>query len=61
MISTEAQTKGCQQVLWLYGPDELITEVGATNIFFMWKNNHGGERHVRLAKNCKKHFFINFF
>ncbi|VDD91852.1 unnamed protein product [Enterobius vermicularis] len=46
MISTEAQTKGCQQVLWLYGPDELITEVGATNIFFMWKNNHGEDELV---------------
>uniref|UniRef100_A0A0N5AWF5 Branched-chain-amino-acid aminotransferase n=1 Tax=Syphacia muris TaxID=451379 RepID=A0A0N5AWF5_9BILA len=43
MISTEAQSKNCQQVLWLYGADEWITEVGATNIFFIWTNTEGEE------------------
>jgi branched-chain amino acid aminotransferase len=29
---------GCQQVLWLYGPNDLITEVGAMNIIGIWVN-----------------------
>lgn len=29
---------GCQQVLWLFGEDHEVTEVGAMNIFFVVKN-----------------------
>lgn len=31
----------CQQALWLYGPDEEITEVGAMNIFALFKHSNG--------------------
>ncbi|CAD5114340.1 DgyrCDS3480 [Dimorphilus gyrociliatus] len=31
----------CQQVLWLYGKDEQMTEVGTMNIFMMWTNEKG--------------------
>ncbi|KAL3099667.1 hypothetical protein niasHS_003122 [Heterodera schachtii] len=36
-----ASKYGCQQVLWLFGKDELLTEVGAMNIFIYWKNEIG--------------------
>lgn len=33
LVQQEAQKKGCEQVLWLYGPDHELTEVGTMNIF----------------------------
>ena len=33
---------GCQQVLWLYGEDNQITEVGTMNLFLYWINEDGG-------------------
>lgn len=33
-----AASKGYSQVLWLWGPDEEITEVGAMNVFFFLIN-----------------------
>ncbi|KAI0209344.1 Branched-chain-amino-acid aminotransferase, cytosolic [Lamellibrachia satsuma] len=41
-VQVEAMEKyGCQQVLWLYGPDHLLTEVGTMNIFMYWINPEG--------------------
>lgn len=37
----EAATQQCQQVLWLFGKDLQITEVGTMNQFFVWKNKDG--------------------
>ena len=37
-----AQKFGCQQVLWLYGDEQLITEVGTMNVFVFWINENGG-------------------
>jgi len=37
----EASKKGCAQVLWLFGEDLKITEVGTMNQFFVWKNKKG--------------------
>lgn len=34
----EAAARGYSQVLWLFGDDELVTEVGAMNVFFFIKN-----------------------
>lgn len=42
LINKIAAEKGCQQVLWLYGEEQRITEVGAMNIFMYWKNEQGG-------------------
>jgi len=39
-----AEKHGCHQVLWLYGPDEEITEVGAMNIFFVL--DHGDRKEL---------------
>jgi branched-chain amino acid aminotransferase len=32
---------GCSQILWLYGEEHQITEVGAMNIFFLFKKAGG--------------------
>uniref|UniRef100_A0A8C5G3W4 Branched-chain-amino-acid aminotransferase n=1 Tax=Gouania willdenowi TaxID=441366 RepID=A0A8C5G3W4_GOUWI len=39
----EAMNYGCQQVLWLYGDDNQITEGGTMNIFLHWINEDGDE------------------
>ncbi|XP_074259025.1 branched-chain-amino-acid aminotransferase, cytosolic isoform X6 [Saimiri boliviensis] len=39
----EAVDNGCQQVLWLYGEDNQITEVGTMNLFLYWINENGEE------------------
>ncbi|XP_046879219.1 branched-chain-amino-acid aminotransferase, cytosolic-like [Hypomesus transpacificus] len=39
----EAVDYGCQQVLWLYGDDHQITEVGTMNLFLFWTNEDGEE------------------
>uniref|UniRef100_A0A8D3A5B4 Branched-chain-amino-acid aminotransferase n=1 Tax=Scophthalmus maximus TaxID=52904 RepID=A0A8D3A5B4_SCOMX len=45
MVQNEAVKRGCQQVLWLYGEEEEITEVGTMNLFIYW-NNEQGEREL---------------
>lgn len=35
---------GHQQVLWLYGEDHQLTEVGTMNIFVFLKNKNGGKK-----------------
>ncbi|XP_006897277.1 PREDICTED: branched-chain-amino-acid aminotransferase, cytosolic [Elephantulus edwardii] len=39
----EAIDNGCCQVLWLYGEDHQITEVGTMNVFIYWINEDGEE------------------
>ncbi|KFO26235.1 Branched-chain-amino-acid aminotransferase, mitochondrial [Fukomys damarensis] len=41
LVQREAQKKGCEQVLWLYGPDQQLTEVGTMNIFIFWTHRDG--------------------
>jgi len=36
-----AEKNNCHQVVWLYGPDEQITEVGAMNMFFVLDLGNG--------------------
>ncbi|XP_061445939.1 branched-chain-amino-acid aminotransferase, mitochondrial isoform X2 [Rhineura floridana] len=40
-VQNEASKEGCQQVLWLYGDDHQVTEVGTMNIFMVWKDQQG--------------------
>ncbi|GMT35106.1 hypothetical protein PFISCL1PPCAC_26403, partial [Pristionchus fissidentatus] len=40
-VAQSAAKKGCQQVVWLHGENEEITEVGTMNIFVLWKNKEG--------------------
>ena len=39
---------GCQQVLWLYGDDHKLTEVGTMNIFMFWVNEAGGNQNQNI-------------
>lgn len=41
-VQREAVSKGLQQVLWLYGPEHDLTEVGTMNIFMFFINDNGG-------------------
>jgi len=36
-----AEQHGCQQCLWLFGPDHEITEVGAMNLFILLRGSDG--------------------
>lgn len=38
-----AQEKGYSQILWLYGPEHRIEEVGTMNLFVFWTNEKGQE------------------
>ncbi|XP_072298849.1 branched-chain-amino-acid aminotransferase, mitochondrial [Eucyclogobius newberryi] len=40
-VQNEAVKRDCQQVLWLYGDQEEITEVGTMNLFIYWTNSKG--------------------
>uniref|UniRef100_A0A915J8B8 Branched-chain-amino-acid aminotransferase n=1 Tax=Romanomermis culicivorax TaxID=13658 RepID=A0A915J8B8_ROMCU len=41
LTSKKAQDLGCQQVLWLFGEEHYLTEVGTMNIFVLLKNKNG--------------------
>lgn len=41
-----AERYNCQQCLWLYGPDHIITEVGAMNIFVLLDKGNGAKELV---------------
>lgn len=43
-MGIEAQKKGCQQVLWLFGEEEYLTEAGTMNMFLVTKNKKGGKK-----------------
>lgn len=42
-VQKEAHNRGLQQVLWLYGEDHQVTEVGTMNIFLFFVNDKGGK------------------
>ena len=35
-----ATAQDCQQILWLFGPEHEITEIGSMNCFILLKNKH---------------------
>jgi branched-chain amino acid aminotransferase len=41
MPQSQAAKKGYSQILWLYGEDHQVTEVGTMNLFFFWHNEDG--------------------
>ncbi|CAH2268183.1 jg8190 [Pararge aegeria aegeria] len=43
-VTARAAKLGHQQVLWLFGPDKELTEVGAMNIFIVYINEHGDKQ-----------------
>ncbi|KAL9186832.1 hypothetical protein ACHAXT_010552 [Thalassiosira profunda] len=42
----EANAAGYSQVLWVFGEDEQVTEVGAMNVFFLMEKEGGGRELV---------------
>jgi branched-chain amino acid aminotransferase len=44
-VQEEAASKGLQQVLWLYGDDHQLTEVGTMNVMMLFINDKGGKDH----------------
>ena len=40
----QAAALGYQQILWLYGPDHELTEVGTMNLFTVFEDANGGAR-----------------
>lgn len=43
-LQQQANDAGCEQVLWLFGPDRLLTEVGTMNIFVLFANSGSNDR-----------------
>lgn len=41
LVQGEAKRRGCDQVLWLFGPEGYITEAGSANFFVIWRNPEG--------------------
>jgi len=46
---TQAMSRGFQQNLWLFGPEEYVTEVGTMNMFAAIKNKETGQRELVTA------------
>lgn len=49
-VQKEALSKGLQQVLWLYGDEHYLTEVGTMNIFLFFVNEDGGMNRKKRGK-----------
>ena len=45
----EASARGFAQMLWLFGDEHWVTEVGTMNQFFFWKNAQTGRRELVTA------------
>jgi len=45
----EAAAKGYSQLLWLFGEDHQVTEVGTMNQFWVWRSPVDGERELVTA------------
>lgn len=41
-VQAAAGAKGYAQVLWLFGEEEWVTEVGTMNLFVVWRGKGGG-------------------
>lgn len=50
-VLKKATQRGRNQVLWLYGPERQITEVGTMNVFILYRNDNGGKS-FRLTRFC---------
>ncbi|XP_064635001.1 branched-chain-amino-acid aminotransferase, cytosolic-like [Lineus longissimus] len=44
-----AEGKNCQQVLWLFGENHELTEVGTMNVFMFWTNEDGEKELITPA------------
>ncbi|EDO35327.1 predicted protein [Nematostella vectensis] len=51
LAQQNAERQGLQQVLWLFGEDHQITEVGTMNMFMFWINENGEKELVTPPLN----------
>jgi len=49
MPQVQAAEKGYTQILWLFGPDNHLTEVGTMNMFVFWMNEQGEKELITPA------------
>jgi len=42
----QAVRENCDQVLWIFGEDEAVTEVGSMNVFFVFENKETGRKEL---------------
>jgi len=47
--AAEAAKRGYHQILWVFGSDHQVTEVGTMNQFFFWRKPNGGRELVTAA------------
>ncbi|GMM37820.1 branched-chain-amino-acid transaminase [Saccharomycopsis crataegensis] len=45
----QAASRGYQQNLWLFGPENYVTEVGSMNLFFAFKDSKTGKKELVTA------------
>ncbi|XP_022900476.2 branched-chain-amino-acid aminotransferase, cytosolic [Onthophagus taurus] len=50
-VQNQATKRGLQQVLWLYGEDHQLTEVGTMNVFMFYINDEGEKELVTPPLN----------
>lgn len=48
LAQKEAEERGYNQILWLYGPNNEITEVGTMNMFVAIRGKNGMPPHFVL-------------
>ena len=53
VAQAEARALGYDQVLWLLGPQRLVTEAGASNFFVVWRTSHGATQLVTAPLDDK--------
>eukprot|EP00934_Nitzschia_sp_Nitz4_P003890 Nitzschia sp. Nitz4//scaffold20_size174350//157730//159097//NITZ4_002133-RA/size174350-processed-gene-0.119-mRNA-1//-1//CDS//3329541902//3880//frame0 len=51
--TAQATEAGYGQVLWLFGEEDFITEVGAMNVFFLMVNKDTGRRELVTPPLCR--------
>ena len=52
--AADASARGYSQILWHFGPNEDVTEVGAMNFFVYWIHPHTG-RHELVTAPLSRH------
>lgn len=52
-VHHKATEKGLQQVLWLYGEDQQVTEVGTMNIFMLYINDNGSKKRFKQTNDFR--------
>lgn len=49
ILEVECLKNGCDQTLWLYGKENIVTEAGGSNFFVVWINDEGKKEAVTAS------------